>query len=440
MPGAADTPGGVLIAAALSSGGITDSVAVGGVADGAADGVDPDGVAAEPLAVLGVPGGGLVDPDGCSANVGTTIPGGGAATASGSSMSSTGRSGNAAWNGESVGALGSPVGATCLPEVSDEATVGAPSWGVRAKSDGELLADGGAATVEVEASAGRITFLVPVVAVSPGVALRAAEEVGADGALAADADGLLVGTAMGLEAPANVAPARLAAVLPLIGAWPGVTANAGVPDLVAPALRTAVAAAAARIFAAAAVRAALLAAEAVVAPGRFDAAGGVEGVAGPPDVFAAAGEAFAVPSDAVAALGEAAAAPTPFVPSSRAGAPGAEAPSKTSGSSSSPDSGAEESVGTNAESGRASGSGDAVETAGPSMPKSSSAPCESRSSSGSILPPFTADAAGADIEDEARPDGNPIPMGSSTGRSARGSKSEREAASIVFEPKSSGQS
>jgi len=386
MPRGADAPGGVLIAAALSSGGMTGSVEVGVVADDPADGVDPDGVAAEPPAVLGVQDGGLgvqgdglVEPDGakdtvdagadnpteldctveevgCGGNVGTTIPGGGAATASGSSMSSTGRSGNAAWNGESVGALGSPVGATCLPEVSDEATVGAPSWGVRAKSDCEWLADGGAATVEVEASAlgaltepaagvfpvailsGRIAFLVPVVAVSPGVALRATEEVALGGALAADADGLIVGTAMGLEAPANVAPARLAAVLPLIGAWLGVTANAGVPDLVAPALRTAVAAAAARIFAAAAVRAALLAAEAVVAPGKCDATDGAEGVAGPPDVFAAAGEAFAVPSDAVAALGEAVAAPTPFVPSSRAGAPGAEAPSNTSGSSSSPES------------------------------------------------------------------------------------------------------
>jgi hypothetical protein len=128
--------------------------------------------------------------------------------------------------------------------------------------------------------------------------------------------------------------------------------------------------------------------------------------------------------------------PNPFVPSIRAGAPGSETPSSTSGSSSSPDSDA-----LGEASGRASvtGATAGVEAAGASMLKSSSAPCESRSSSESNLPPFTAEAVGADI-DEARPDGNPVAMGSSTGRSARGSKSGRETASIVLEPESGGQS
>jgi hypothetical protein len=39
-------------------------------------------------------------------NVGTAMPGGGAATASGSSINSTGRSGNCSWNGEVLSSAG----------------------------------------------------------------------------------------------------------------------------------------------------------------------------------------------------------------------------------------------------------------------------------------------------------------------------------------------
>jgi hypothetical protein len=131
--------------------------------------------------------------------------------------------------------------------------------------------------------------------------------------------------------------------------------------------------------------------------------------------------------------------PGPLVPSTRAGAPASEAPNKTSGSSNSPDPDADDvNVGTSAESGRASGTTGAD---GPSGPKSSSAPCESKSSSDSIdlcTAEAAADAGGATVE-EMRPEGDPVgadPIASSTGRSAKGSKAGREAASIVFEPES----
>jgi len=131
--------------------------------------------------------------------------------------------------------------------------------------------------------------------------------------------------------------------------------------------------------------------------------------------------------------------PTPLVPSTRAGPPGSATPSRISGSSRSPDfdagsNDADDSVGTNEVSGRASNPGAATaEAAGRSAPRSSNAPCDSKSSSASAKGRFegaAAATAGAGAEEE-RPDGSPIPIGSSTGRSAKGSNSEREAASIV---------
>jgi hypothetical protein len=133
--------------------------------------------------------------------------------------------------------------------------------------------------------------------------------------------------------------------------------------------------------------------------------------------------------------------PAPLVPSARAGAPGSETPNSTSGSSSSADA---ISVGTSAESGRASGITDPDAADGPeaSGPKSSNAPCDSKSSSESIGLCEVGVVADADVDggvavEEVRPVGDPFtatPIGSSTGRSAKGSKAGREAASIVFEP------
>jgi hypothetical protein len=119
----------------------------------------------------------------------------------------------------------------------------------------------------------------------------------------------------------------------------------------------------------------------------------------------------------------------PLVPSIRAGAPGSEAPKSTSGSSSSLDA---MRVGTMAESGRASIVGCA------SALRSSSAPGASRSSSESIVPfAAAADGAAAVAEGRAAPACTPVPSpanDSSTGKSVKGSKVGREAASIVFEP------
>ncbi|MDB6160619.1 MAG: hypothetical protein JWO04_4325 [Gammaproteobacteria bacterium] len=144
----------------------------------------------------------------------------------------------------------------------------------------------------------------------------------------------------------------------------------------------------------------------------------------------------------------------PLVPSVRGGAFGSEAPSSTSGSSSSAD--ANNSVGISPESAGACGTGgleagEVVEIDGAadaSGPKSRSAPCASKSSSGSTRPfdgavgeGAVADA-GVDEEGPA-PAGDAVPFnpkGSSTGRSAKGSKAGREAGSIVFEPDSGEQS
>jgi hypothetical protein len=135
--------------------------------------------------------------------------------------------------------------------------------------------------------------------------------------------------------------------------------------------------------------------------------------------------------------------PAPLVPSARVGAPGSETPNSTSGSRSSSDA---ISVGTSAESGRASGTTDpdAANGAEASGPKSSNAPCASKSSSESsglfeVGVVADADVDGGVAVEEVRPDGDPFtadPIGSSTGRSVKGSKVGREAASIVFEPQS----
>jgi hypothetical protein len=145
------------------------------------------------------------------------------------------------------------------------------------------------------------------------------------------------------------------------------------------------------------------------------------------------------------------AARAPLVPSVRGGAFGSEAPSSISGSSNSAD--ANNSVGIKPESAGARGTGvletdevvEADEGAGASGPRSRSAPCASKSSSESNGPfagRVGGDAvvdAGVDVEGEGRAppacDAVPFnPKGSSTGRSAKGSKAGREAASIVFEP------
>jgi hypothetical protein len=146
-------------------------------------------------------------------------------------------------------------------------------------------------------------------------------------------------------------------------------------------------------------------------------------------------------------------APAPLVPSPRAGIPGSVAPNSTSGSISSPGA---MSVGTFAESGRASSAAapEAVgfdDSAGVSGDMSSNAPWASKSSSES--PSALAGEGGGDEDVDAGvavvdvgrapPACEPVPpdpKGSSTGRSAKGSKAGREAASIIFEPQSGDQS
>jgi len=145
-----------------------------------------------------------------------------------------------------------------------------------------------------------------------------------------------------------------------------------------------------------------------------------------------------------------------FVPSTRTGAFGSDAPSSTSGSISSAEA---NSVGISPESGPAAGTGaleggevETDEAGGASGPKSSSTPCASKSSSESVRS-FGGTVGGwdavvdagvaADEEGRAPPVCDAVPFnpnGSSTGRSAKGSKAGREAASIIFEPESGDQS
>jgi hypothetical protein len=359
----------------------------------------------------------------------------------------------------------------------------APAWSVDAVPDDDAFTAAptprgpAAGTASGSGARGDTTFFVPVVAVS--AAARAGEAAATGGgetfgaAAAADAGagaGVCVapplgGIAMGLDTPANVAPARrLDAALAAAAILRATSAALGAADAVAGAAVAAAGVAAA--VALAATSAAGLVVETLDAA-RFTP---VVVVVEPPPlpaletpltvlggalaptlavevdgdrVFAAASATPAADAAAeVVAAGSASArgtVPTPLVPSIRAGPPGSETPSRISGSSSSPDfevgsDDAGDSVGTNAVSGRASSPG-APEAVRTSTPRSSNAPCDSKSSVASAKELIesaaaTAGAGAAGIEEE-RPAGSPVPMGSSTGRSARGSKSGREAASIV---------
>jgi hypothetical protein len=186
------------------------------------------------------------------------------------------------------------------------------------------------------------------------------------------------------------------------------------PANVAPARRLAAALAAAAIFRAVT--------EAGVANG---VAAGADGAAaeGAGRLVALADDAGAKVSTAVVLVAgvETVNVPEPFVPSKRAGAPGSETPKSTSGSSSSPEGEFEAvNVGISAVSGRASDTGAEAD----SGDTSSKSPCESKSSPDSGEELFSV------------PNDGIAAMGSSTGRSARGSSLGREAASIVFEPES----
>jgi hypothetical protein len=423
---------------------------------------------------------------------GMDIPGGGAATASGSSISSNGRSGNCSWKGE-TGTPANPFGTAVFADVSvagsagiNESEAAAPS-GSKTKSGDEVPTTG-----EPEATpTGLTVFFVPVAAASvDATPVDVLEE---------DSPAPLVGTPTGFEAPAAVAPVRLA---PPAAAWPAVaailvldlpaaavvaatdaaltlvagipraaaTALAAEPSLPAPikeddvpkpaaaGLPRAAALVAAPLRAAPAAtpsRASRVEAAPLAAPSR---ASRVEArpAAAPSRALRVEARPAGAPSRALRVEARPAGAPSralrveatskpppavpppraevsgPLVPSTRVGAPGAEAPSNTSGSSNSAD---PISVGTSAESGRASGT-----TA--STPRSNKAPCESRSSSDSTVR-FAGEAAvaagfdGGVAVEAARPDADAAPavaMASSTGRSAKGSKAGRDAASIVFEP------
>jgi hypothetical protein len=173
----------------------------------------------------------------------------------------------------------------------------------------------------------------------------------------------------------------------------------------------------------------------------------------PPDLAMSTAEAgteeFAPAAPDALAEPVACGAMAPFVPSTLMGEFGSEAPSSTSGSTKSADA---NSVGINPESEGAPGGGvlkvgevETDEAGAASGPKSSSTPCASKSSSESIGPidgavgGAAAVVAGTAADEDGRPppgcDVVPFnPNGSSTGRSAKGSKAGREAASIVFEP------
>jgi hypothetical protein len=143
------------------------------------------------------------------------------------------------------------------------------------------------------------------------------------------------------------------------------------------------------------------------------------------------------------------AATAPLVLSVRGSAFGSEAPSSTSGSIKSAEDNS--SIGINPESEGPSEPDvlapdevvEFVEAGGGASPlMSSNAPCASKSSSESIGPfdgAVGGDAGLAAEEGRAPPTCDAVPFnpkGSSTGRSAKGSKAGREAASIIFEPES----
>lgn len=301
------------------------------------------------------------------------MPGGGAATANGSSINSTGRSGNCSWKGElddapDVAGIAAVAGAVAAFSVLAVA-VGAGVRSAGAVADGAGICDAGAlSTPSCNEDAESDDELLT------GGSFAGTIFFGGGATVAT----LLVGMPTGFDTPANVAPAR----------------------------RLAAALAAAAIFRAVAAAAGLIGPAA-------DAAGADSAVALATDTVGA--------GDFVSPRGN---VPAPFVPSIRAGPPASETPNNTSGSSSSPVVDAE-SVGISAVSGRASDTG--ADTAGATVglaDRSSKSPCESKSSPESNEEPF------------AGPDETVGPMGSSTGRSARGSSLGREAASIVFEPES----
>ena len=325
--------------------------------------------------------------DGPDAGGGTTIPGGGAATARGSSINSNGKSGSCSWKGEA---------------------------GTPAKPFGGFAAGGVPLAVT---PTGRETFLVPVAAPSDGDALR-----GAATAAPLILDGLapLIETPTGREALAGVladddedaTPGRWAAALVL-----------GAPAF---------------------------AFEAAAAPpepssGTFESDADADAGTEPAD-------ALAEPGDATAELVDAETDELPGRPGALAELAdlrGSKVSKSTSGSTNSSD---PVSVGTIAESGRASealgpevGAGTvAGDVTDASALKSINAPCASKSSSVSIRPFDDAvgdDVGAAGVDDEGRAPAawEPAPAtvsGSSTGRSAKGSKVGRDAASIiVFGPK-----
>lgn len=354
-------------------------------------------------------------------NVGTTMPGGGAATAKGSSINSTGRSGSCSWKGEAAvplgiaaaagGVVASEFGAPRIgagvrgaPAVAGEAAVvDAVAFDVaeceeEAEAEDELTGAAGACARCVVAGPGDADAIGADVRDAVTVLdASSAEDAGAGDELLAAGVGaaffgcgtlvaalLLVGMPTGFDTPANVAPAR----------------------------RLAAALAAAAIFRAVAVAAGLIGVGVGVGAAGADPGAAVL-AADAPD-----GGAFASGRPSV---------PAPFVPSIRVGPPTSETPNNTSGSSSSP--AAEASSGGIREV-SGSPSGDGASTVGPAD-RSSKSPCESKSSPESKEGLFGDIDAGADEGIDGTD-----PMGSSTGRSAKGSSLGREAASIVFEPES----
>jgi hypothetical protein len=205
---------GAAIAVELSNDGTTDSVGVErkGVGVDAIGVVEEDGGAAEALGVADDHGD---DTDGVvdaavdvaeGVNGGTDIPGGGAATASGSSISSNGKSGNCSSKGEGeTGSPAKPLGTAGLADVSvadnadadvgtaagsgdvadapEVAPLDASSSGINTKSfDGLLAVGAGVAVAFVPTPTGPMVFF----AVAP-----------------------LIGTPTGFDVPAGIGPVRL---------------------------------------------------------------------------------------------------------------------------------------------------------------------------------------------------------------------------------------
>jgi hypothetical protein len=503
----------VVIAAALSKGGSTESidadagkvrkagaskVSVSDVDDaacvevpadaadegnGATNGAPTGGATADPMdgATADPMGGATADPMG-GATDGPTDgatddrtdgAGGGDATTSGSSISSSGKSGNGSSNGESgtpakplgtAGVVAAPVAGfagagdaptavaaaellvEAPPRVGTVTPAGAPAPAGAPLSTGAIALPGALARVvpigETGVAAalavvetppevtptGLAVFFAPVAAASEDDALRGA---------APAAPETLGGTALPIGTPIGLGA--------LVGTPPD--DERATPGLMIPALEVPFAAA---------------------VPGTPGAAGGTvaAGALLTPRSAALLSD-FVMSSDAgpeepplpgspaAEPLGDAVprAVPAPFVPPPRVGVPGSEAPNSTSGSINSPGA---ISVGTCAVSGRASraagaGAVELDDTADVSGVRSSNAPWASKSSSespnafeGEGDGGEELDAGGAVVEaGRAPPACDPVPpdpKGSSTGRSAKGSKAGREAASIIFEPQSGDQS